>query len=330
MSHNQNLFSAQFPDLDCHFDYPLADKSYFKIGGPAEIYCEIADLNMLKAVLHFCSQNSIPWTILGGASNVLIADEGIPGLVLKLTAKAERVLVDTESELIYEVEAGAKTNALVMAVARLGGSGLEGFIGVPGTVAGAIYNNAHYLDSLIGDYVETVTAFHVKDNKELELSRENCHFAYEQSIFQTDEQLVILKASVRLTKAEPEQILAKIKAAQQRRQDTQPLSYPSSGCVFQNPPNTPELQALFPQFADKPFVPAGFLIDQAGLKGQQIGQIAISDQHAAFLINLAKLGEPNTASAKDVEALINLVKTTVKNKFNIDLEEEIFYLPKRK
>lgn len=327
MSQNQDLLKAQFPDLDWLCNFPLAEQSYFKIGGPAELYLETKDLEKMKAVLHFCETKQIPWTILGGGSNVLIDDVGIPGLVLKILAKEEQILVDNDQELKISVAAGMKTNALVMSSVRLEATGLEGFIGVPGTVGGAIYNNAHYLNFLIGDFVETVIAFHVKNNEELLFSQEKCQFAYEQSIFQTNPQLVILSVQFRLKKGQPEEILEKVKAAQKRRQDTQPLNYPSSGCVFQNPPNTAELKKLFPQFANQAFIPAGFLIDQAGLKGKQIGQIAVSEQHAAFLINLAK-GQDDQASAQNVKLLIDLIKSTVKSKFAINLKEEIFYLPK--
>jgi len=326
MTKNQTLIQDRFPDLNWSFDFPLAQESYFKVGGPAEIFIELKDFKTLAEILLFCQEQGIPWRIIGGASNLIIADQGVKGLVARFKANQFTVLSDTEQQLVFEAEAGIKTSALVIKSAKYHATGLEGFIGVPGTLGGAIYNNAHYLDYLIADYIEFVTLFHVKQNKILTISRENCQFAYEQSIFQANKNLFILKAQFKLAKADPELIQSKLQEAQQRRLKTQPLNLPSSGCIFQNPKNTPALKKRFPQFAQQDFIPAGFLIDQAGLKGEQIGQIAVSDKHAAFMVNLASQEQAHLAKAKDIKKLIILVKDRVKEKFQLDLEEEIFYL----
>ena len=326
MSKNQELLKAAFPDLNLSFDLSLAPKTYFKIGGSAEIFYRVKDLALAKKLLHFCETEQIPWTIIGGASNVVIADEGISGLVLQLAFNDFIIFNRSQKEATVEAQAGIKTSVLVMEAAKLGYTGLEGFIGVPGYLGGAIYNNAHYLDQLIGDYIEEVTVFHVKKNEELIFSREKCAFAYEKSIFQTDKNYVILSAKFKLKKANPRLIKEKIVTAQAKRTSTQPLNLPSSGCIFQNPKNTSLLKEKFPQFKDKEFIPAGFLIDQAGLKGEQIGQIQVSPKHAAFLVNLAD----SPASDKDVKKLISLIKEKIKNKYQVDLKEEVFYLPAKK
>ncbi|NLG06301.1 MAG: UDP-N-acetylmuramate dehydrogenase [Candidatus Pacebacteria bacterium] len=325
MTNNQRLVKAKFPDLDWSFNYPLAESSYFKLGGLAEIYYKVKDQLLLKKILVFCEQERIPWKIVGGLSNLVIADAGVSGLVLQIAVRDFQVLSDQEDAVVFRAATGIKTSQLVSKAVNLGGTGLEGFIGVPGTLGGAIYNNAHYLKALIGDYVESVVAFHVKHNKEIIFSREMCKFAYEHSVFQEDPQLVILAATFSLRKDQPDVIKEKLLQAQEHRQQTQPLHLPSSGCIFRNPPNTDELRQLFPQFAQREFIPAGFLIDQAGLKNQQVGAIVVSDKHAAFLVNMSEeLQLP--AKAQDVKKLIAQIQLAVKKQFKVELKEEIFYL----
>ncbi len=325
MTTNQRLLKTEFPDIDWSFAVSLANLSYFKVGGPAEIFYKVSDTELLKRILVFCHQAAIPWTVVGGLSNVIIADAGVKGLVLQLATKGFKILEDKQDQLLIEVEAGLKTSQLVSKSSYLNATGLEGFIGVPGRVGGAIYNNAHYLHYLIGDYVKQVIAFHVKNNQELAFSHENCHFAYEQSIFQEDKQLVILSVTFLLKKDQPARIKEKLVEAQARRVSTQPLNLPSSGCIFQNPRNTDSLKKLFPQFAQQEFIPAGFLIDQAGLKNSRQGAFMVSDKHAAFVVNQAEtLATP--ASTKDLKKLIKKIQTKIKAKFQVELKEEIFYL----
>ena len=325
MTNNQSLLKTRFPDLDWFFNYSLAELTYFKIGGLAEIFYKAKDLDVLKQILVFCSEKNIPFNVVGGLSNLVVADSGVKGLVLQMASKSFQLLSDQENEVTFSAEAGIKTSQLVNKAVGLGGTGLEGFIGVPGTLGGAIYNNAHYLTNFIGNYVKNVLAFHVKNNKEIIFSHEMCQFAYEQSAFQNDDQLVILTVTFSLKKDDPELIKAKLVQSQLRRQNTQPLHLPSSGCIFRNPQNTDYLRQLFPQFAKAEFIPAGFLIDRAGLKNHQCGAIVVSDQHAAFLVNMSDQLKVQ-ASATDVKKLINQIQTAVKEQFKVELKEEIFYL----
>lgn len=314
------LFRQHFPDLELSFNYPLAEKSYFKIGGRAEVFCSAKTRQQAIDLIVFCKKNQIKLTILGGGSNVIIADEGLDGLVLQLAFRELTILEDNEEKLILQAEAGIKTSALVARSASRNATGLEGFIGVPGVLGGAIYNNAHYLGFLIGDYILQVEVFDVKKEELVIFSREKCQFAYEKSIFQTNKDLLIFSAYFELKKAAPDLIKENLRLAISERERTQPLDQPSCGCVFQNPANTDHLRQLFPQFSERDFIPAGFLIDQAGLKGAREGDIAVSEKHAAFMINLGQ------GQAEQVKTLIDRVKTAVKAKFGVMLEEEVFYL----
>lgn len=316
----QQVFKQNFPSLNFLFNYPLSSKSYFKIGGNAEVFYSASDRQEAIELLSFCKKNNIIFHILGGASNVIIADEGLKGLVLSLNFKELKVISETEKDLIIQADAGIKTAHLVAQVANQGGKGLEGFIGVPGTLGGAIYNNAHYLENLIGNHIQEVEVFDVKNEKIAIFSHEKCEFAYEQSVFQKNKDLLIFSAIFALKKGSPEEIKKMIKDSMERRESRQPLNLPSCGCVFQNPKNTEKLKELFPQFSEAVFVPSGFLIEQAGLKGLREGDIQVSEKHAAFFVNLGK------GKASDVKKLIAKVKAVVLEKFDVILKEEVFYL----
>ena len=316
----EQIFKQNFPSLNFLFNYPLSSKSYFKIGGNAEVFYSVKNRQEAVDLLSFCQKQNIKFYILGGASNVIIADEGLSGLVLSLDFKELEIISETDRELVIRADAGMKTAYLVAQTANRGGSGLEGFIGVPGTLGGAIYNNAHYLDNLIGNHIKEVETFDVKKGEIVVFSHENCEFAYEKSVFQKNKDLLIFSAVFVLKKDDPEKIKGIIKDSMERRESRQPLNMPSCGCVFQNPRNTDELKKLFPQFSEAEFIPSGFLIEQAGLKGIKEGDIQVSEKHAAFFVNLGH------GKASDVKKLVAKVKAVVLEKFNVILKEEVFYL----
>lgn len=316
----QNLLLQRFPDFEFHFAYPLSNKSYFKIGGLAEVFYSAKTRQQAIDLLLFCQKQQIKFSILGGSSNVIIADEGVSGLVLSLDFVNLEFLKETTVELTAQADCGIKTSALVGKVVARNATGLEGFIGVPGVLGGAIYNNAHYLGNLIGDYVSSVEALDLEQGQMIILTQKQCQFAYERSIFQQNKNLVIFSVTFVLQKATSTQIKAKVREAMAKRESSQPLDLPSCGCVFQNPPNNPTLQKLFPQFEAATFVPAGFLIEQAGFKGVRDGDIQVSEKHAAFFVNLGQ------GKASQVKRLIERVKQAVQEQFATTLQEEVFYL----
>ena len=309
-----------FPKLDFKDQHSLAPQTYAKIGGKAEVYLELSQRKTIIEVVAFCKKNNIKLTILGGASNVIVSDKGISGLVLHLKNNSFNDLKQTTQNDKHLIRAGAglKTSLLVKKTVDLGYTGLEFFLGVPGSVGGAIFNNAHYLEHLISDYVYQVEV--VTQTGEVKtLNNKECEFGYDSSRFQSSNE-VILEVTFALKIGSKDKSKELIKKSTQYRADTQPLGLPSSGCIFKNTPNSPHLKKLFPEFKDRRFVSAGFLIDRAGLKGVRVGGVEVSTKHAAFFIN----GGGGTAA--DLKKLIKLVKDRVKNKFNVKLEEEIFYL----
>lgn len=317
MSHNLlNSLQSAFPDLSFEADKSLATSTYFKIGGPAEVYVEAADDETIAALSAWCHSHQLPLTILGGASNVIVADEGIRGLVLQLTNSEVQVVESDATHLL--VGAGCKTAIAVKSMVDAQLTGLEYFLGVPGTIGGAIYNNAHYLEDLIGEHVHQVKVTNEQGHISW-LTQEECQFGYDTSRFHATKEIV-LQVEFALKKGSREASMVLIAEATKYRAATQPLGAPSSGCIFQNTPNTPELREKFPQFAERAFVGGGFLIDQAGLKGTKIGGISVSQKHAAFFVN------DGTGTSQDVAELIALVKKTVKEKFDVTLQEEVFVL----
>lgn len=310
----------QFPHLEFRSDYQLKNQTYFKIGGKAEVYLEMTDKNIISRIISFCHQKNIKFTVLGGASNVIIEDQGISGLVIKLKNNSFHVTSKKvkANKYLIEVGAGLKTALLVKKTTDQGYQGLELFLGIPGTVGGAVFNNAHYLSHLISDHIHQVEVVDQKGEVKI-LNCDECQFAYDSSRFQKSKE-IILEVVFALKKGLSTASQKLIKEATQYRARTQPIGLPSSGCIFKNTPSTPQLQKLFPDFKDKKFISAGFLIDQAGLKGLKIGGIEVSTKHAAFFIN------HGSGSSEDLKKLIALVKKEIKKKFGLVLEEEVFYL----
>jgi UDP-N-acetylmuramate dehydrogenase len=317
----QKTLTQEFPDLPWQFAYQLAAQTYFKVGGPAEAYVELADRQQIIALVKYCWKNEVSLTVLGGGSNVIISDAGIDGVVLKLTNDDFELVEKNDKQALVRVGAGIKTALLVRKTTDEGLTGLEFFLGVPGNIGGAVYNNAHYLEDLLSEHIHRVEVIDQQGVTSW-LNNEECRFAYDYSRFQETKE-IILQVEFKLAKGSAEESQHKIRQATVYRAETQPLGLPSSGCIFQNTPNNNRLRELFPQFAEKEYVPGGFLIDQAGLKGVKEGGIEVSDKHAAFFINTGQ------GKADDIQKLIDRVKSTVKEKFGVELQEEVFWLGRK-
>ncbi len=250
---------------------PLKKYTTFQIGGRAKYFFVAKNKDdAIRAVL-WAEKNKIPFFILGGGSNLLVADRGYKGLVIR-TGKSLSLYVS---------------------------KGLEWAVGIPGTIEGAVYGNAGSFKKSMKDIVERVEVFNTETKKITIFKNKDCKFAYRESIFKRNKNLIILSVKIKLKKSSPR----KIKEYANYKKETQPLNFPSAGSVFKNP------KGYF----------AGELIEKCGLKGKKIGNAKISEKHANFIVNLGN------ARAEDVIKLINLVKKSVKNKFGKNLEEEIQY-----
>ncbi|MBT4652101.1 MAG: UDP-N-acetylmuramate dehydrogenase [Candidatus Pacebacteria bacterium] len=321
MTKLQQQLKSSFPDYFFEFDVSMSKKTYFRIGGPAEVFIELDKKQQVQSLVKWCKDNNEKFIFFGGGSNVIVSDRGISGVVIKLTnseIEFEKKELDSLEKANITIGAGTKMPLAVKKTIDEGYTGLEYFLGVPGTIGGAIYNNAHYLEDLIGKHVSRVEILN-KDGEFQWLSHDECQFAYDYSRFQKTKE-IIFRVEFSLVKGDKEKSMALVRKATEYRAKTQPLALPSSGCIFQNVPNNPKLREQFPLFAERQHVPGGFLIDQAGLKGEHEGGIEVSDKHAAFFVNTGQ------GTAAEVKKLIFRVKSAVKNKFQVELNEEVFWL----
>lgn len=301
---------------------PLSKHTYIKIGGPAEVLVEITTTEELSRVYSLALANSWPVFILGGGSNVIVSDKGISGLVIKNRADKLRIVnfkgVYTKgqvaaSKVVLEAESGVVTNQLVRFSIDQGLVGLEYFLGIPGTVGGAIYNNSHYRQQLIGNFVSQVNVLDATTGVKKLMSHAEMNFGYDTSVLQQTKDLV-LSARFLLSTGEKQATWEKATAFAKQRASSQPLSLPNSGCIFKNLPEEVVKKKALPNAS------AGYLIDLAGLKGVKVGQIMISEKHANFMVNLGG------GKAQDVVDLVNLVIKKIKSKYGVTLEPEVFYV----
>jgi len=294
----------------------LKDYTTFGIGGPAKYFLETEKKEDIVRVISAAKKFNLPFFILGGGSNLLVSDKGFKELVIKIKNKELKV----KNNKIF-VEAGVVLNQLVNTALKNNLSGLEWAAGIPGTVGGAICGNAGAFNKSTGDLVKNVEVLEVANCKIKILNNKDCNFRYRDSIFKHKKNLIVLSATLQLKKINRKEIKERIKKYLNYRKETQPLNYPSAGSIFKNPKGFSGAAA---SLAAASFAAASFaaarMIEECGLKGKRIGNVKISEKHANFIVNLGQ------GKAKDVKKLIELAKKRVKNKFGIDLEEEICYL----
>lgn len=291
---------------------PLSKHTTFKIGGPAGYFVIPNSTDDLVAILKIATENGIDYFILGGGSNTLVSDNGFEGMVIKVTNDQMKI----EDDMVI-ADAGCSTAQVAQNSIKEKLSGFEWGVCVPGTIGGAVRGNAGAMGAEMKDSVDKVEVF--RNGEVLELNNEECKFGYRNSIFKSGGNDIILRVHLKLKKGENKDLIAEALKHIQFRKDTQPQGF-SSGCVFKNVDLKSFKGEVPEEFVKKGYIPAGWLIDKAGLKGTQIGNIQISEKHANFIINLGE------GTAQDVVAMIEKVKETIYDKFGVRLEEEIHIL----
>jgi UDP-N-acetylmuramate dehydrogenase len=276
-------------------DVPLAEYTWFRIGGPAEYLVEPDTTEQLAEVVRRCRENQTPIRVLGDGANLLVADAGVRGAVIRLAGEEFRRVEFTDGGV--RVGAAANMGRLVLRCVREGRSGLEPLTGIPGTVGGGVKMNAGGAFGDIGSSVESVAVM-TRDGEAFERFRADLAFAYRSTNISAP---LILGAEFRLTEDDPHRILKQIKQIWIYKKNTQPLAQRSAGCIFKNARG----------------MSAGALIDKAGLKGKRVGGAVVSEKHANFI-----LAEPG-ATAFDVLRLIDLLRDAVAAEFGVNLEKEI-------
>lgn len=276
---------------------PMRRHTSVRIGGPADVFVEPASSGEAAAVLQFCEEEGLPCTLVGSGSNLLVADEGVRGVVVRLGPRLGRVRF--QGEEIW-AEAGVLLPKLAKWAGDRGLSGLEWAGGIPGTVGGAVAMNAGAHGSQISTWLRRVELVDRKGGHSTQ-GPEALGFGYRRSALIATRSHAVVAASFRLQLDDPAAIRQRMKAFAARRRRTQPLGIPSSGSVFKNPPGDH----------------AGRLIELAGLKGHQVGGAQVSPIHANFIVNRGG------ATAADVLNLIDRIRERVLAEFGVRLELEV-------
>lgn len=276
-------------------DEPLAKHTWLNLGGPAARFYVPTTRDQLIDLVRACVREETPVRILGGGSNLLVSDGGVPGAIIKVAEPLLSEIAVSGSEVT--AGGGALLSHVVSESVRAGLVGLENLVGIPGTLGGAIVGNAGGRHGDIGEFVRKVEVL-THDGEVTERTGDELTFDYRASSV-TD--LVILSAVLELRPDDSVDLTTRMKKIWIMKRATQPLADQSAGCVFRNPRG----------------LSAGALIEQCGLKDLSVGKARISDRHANFVVT-----EPGATSA-DVESLIARVRHAVHDKFGVNLELEI-------
>ena len=277
-------------------DAPMSKHTTWRIGGPADIMVFPTCTEELSTILPLLKGQGINWLVIGNGSNLLVADKGIPGVVIKM---GENFASSQWRGLEVKASSGMLLATLALEAAERGAAGIEFARGIPGSVGGAVRMNAGAYGSNIGNYVTKVEVVDY-DGHTLSLSGPELNFSYrDSSLFGLD--AVVTYVHLQLVAGNREDIMAKMKEYQQKRFLSQPLEYPSCGSVFRNPANDH----------------AGRLVEMAGLRGLKIGNAQVSPKHGNFIINLG------SATAQNVRELIAEVQQRVYEYSGIHLEPEV-------
>lgn len=287
---------------------PLAPLTTFKVGGPAEWFLHVKNGDELRTAAAIAREHQVPVTVLGGGSNVLIADGGVRGLVLRVHGGDARRTGPTT----VRADAGLTINGLVRWTIMRGIGGIEAWAGTPGTVGGAVFGNAHFQGRLISELLELVTLV-TPDGSVTDVPVADMEFGYDYSRLHRTREIVV-SADFRVTDGDATALRAVARESLAFRKRTQPLESASAGCIFQNP------DARRDRVPDGIPPSAGALVDRAGLKGAAEGHARVSTTHANFIVN------EGGATASEIRRLIEKCQREVRDRFGVELREEIVYL----
>ncbi len=289
---------AALEAVSVHRDEPMMRHTSFRIGGPVDLFVVCDTLPALSDVLAVLAAEEVPYTVVGKGTNLLVADRGYRGAILVLGKEFKRHVCDGEY-----IRAGAACVLayLVQDAFSRGLAGLEFAVGVPGTLGGALAMNAGSRDAWIGSVTESVTLLAPREGL-VRVRADQITWGYRDSGLSA--RGIIVEAELRLSPSEPVRIRAEMERSLERRKQSQPLGAPSAGSVFINPDGDS----------------AGRLIENAGLKGTKLGGARVSEVHANFIVN------DGGATAADVLGLVNKVRTSVRDRYGIELRPEVRFL----
>ncbi len=281
------------------FAVPLTRYTSFRVGGPAEVFAEPDTLTELQTLVALLHQESVPYFLLGGGTNILISDKGIRGVVIKLGEGFNYSRWEEERDTAQVgVGAGRSLGRFVREAVGKGYGGVEFAEGIPGSAGGGLLMNAGAFGGELSRVVEAISGV-CADGTPVRLPGDRLGFAYRRTALSPG--LIVAEIEFRLQRVRQEVLLAAMLEAQRKRQQTQPHGYPNAGSIFKNPPG----------------VYAGRLIETAGLKGLTRGGAQVSERHANFIVNTG------TARAAEVRQLMGQIQQAVWEKNQVWLEPEV-------
>lgn len=282
------------------FNENMAEHTTFKTGGTADIFCGCNTQSNAENAYFFLYTNNIPFTVIGRGSNILVSDKGYRGVILKFYG--DNNIEDLQNDKL-KVSAGINAKTVILYAVNKGLAGGEFAATIPGSIGGLIYMNAGCFGKEMKDIIESVEG--VIEGEKFIYNNSQCKFSYRESIF-TKKRCIIISATLKFAKGCTKTSLNNIKMFYEKRKQTQPYE-PSAGSTFKR------------QGKDGDIIPAK-LIEEAGLKGFNIGDAEISLKHSGFIVNKGK------ATSKDIYKLIQATKDTIYKKFAVNLTEEIIYI----
>lgn len=298
-------FSNELDKLNLEYqkDAPMKDHTSFKIGGNADYFVSVNNTEELKSLISLCRDKNVPYMLIGNGSNLLVSDDGIRGVVIRLEGDFKKITVDGG---YIEAGAGASLTKLCLDACKASLSGLEFGYGIPGSVGGAAYMNAGAYGGEMKDVIVSCTHLD-KDLNVGTFTLEDLDLSYRHSAYMKGE-YIILSVKFKLSKGDIASIKARMEELMGKRMDKQPLEYPSAGSVFKRP------EGAF----------AAALIEECGLKGRSVGGAQVSEKHSGFIVNKGE------ATCKDVLDLVKIVQDEVKEKTGFELHREIILIEEGK
>ena len=282
------------------YNEPMKKHTTMRVGGPCDCMVEPSSIEEIQKVLEYARKNNIKYYVIGNGSNLLVKDEGVHALIIKIANKFSGVEVNGEHIKAYS---GCSVPKLSQIAKENSLSGLEFACGIPGSVGGGIRMNAGAYGSEMVNVVEKV-GFLDGNGKLNEIDGKDAHFTYRHSMFVENPKYIVVYAIYKLQKGNKDEISKIMEENMNSRRQKQPIEYPNFGSVFKRP------EGYF----------VGKLVDECGLKGYKIGGAQVSTKHSGFMVNI------EDATCKDVLDLIEYVKKKVYEKFNVKLQEEVVIL----
>ena len=296
---NLNFYNRMMDIIDekrIYTDEPMKKHTTFRVGGNADFFVIPKTVEEVKQTIMLCVEQDMPYYILGNGSNLLVGDKGYRGVVIQIYKEMNNIFVDGQK---IKVQAGALLSKIGSVALEAGLTGFEFAAGIPGTMGGAVVMNAGAYGGEMKDVLEEVTVL-TKEGEVLILSKEQLDMGYRTSVV-AKKDYIVLKATIALELGDRDAIKARMDELKVQRTTKQPLEFPSAGSTFKRP------EGYF----------AGKLIQDAGLRGFQVGGAQVAEKHCGFVIN------KGDATAADIVELMKQVSERVKEKFGVELEPEV-------